>query len=282
MKKIVFVLTMLAMVSTALGRVEISCVDEGSGVVAVYYDMSTGDTNLPRAFGLDIKLNNDANIVSTSDFNPDFWVHPGSIDVNTDEDPPVIDSNGSAILSATEYPQAGGLVGPPDANGMTIEMGSLYDVADQNLAPDSNGLLFKFTVDNDCNVTISGNTALGKVVLENTNEDENALYGTCSVTGFGGCQTCLGDASGDSWVSGTDVINIMSSLRTARDDANSPIYTGFFFYQCPSDGSYDCYDMSGDTWVSGTDVIDVMSSLREARDDANSPIYTGFFFYQCP
>ena len=162
MKKIIFILTLLLLVSPAWAKVEISCTTDGS-VVTVSYAMSGGDTNLPRAFGLDITLDNDANIVSASSFNSSFWVHPGSIDVNTDVEPPVVDSNGTAILSKTGYPQANGFEGPPDSNGMTIEMGSLYYGAPN--APASSGTLFTFTVDADCNVAIAGNTALGKVVL---------------------------------------------------------------------------------------------------------------------
>ena len=190
MRKIIFVLTLLLLVSPVLARFEITCtvVDDE---VTVRYDRSGGDANLPRAFGLDITLDNDANIVSTSNFNPKFWVHPGSIDVNTTTD--VVDSNGTPILSDVNYPQAGGLVGPPDSNGMTIEMGSLYEKGvDPNTEP--NGVLFKFIVDADCNVAIAGNTALGKVVLEDTKED-NTNYGSgCTVTGLGAL--CPGDVTG--------------------------------------------------------------------------------------
>ena len=190
MKKLIFVLTLLLLVSPALAKVEISCTSD-NGVVSVYYAMSSGDTNLPRAFGLDVELSNDANIVSAGNFNPSFWVHPGSIDINTVVVPPVIDSNGTAIASIIKYPGKG-LIGPPDSNGMTIEMGSLYASGDP--APANNGLLFTFTVDAECDVAISGNTARGKVVLETADED-NSDYGTgCSVVL--GCPTCVGDLVG--------------------------------------------------------------------------------------
>ena len=240
MKKIVFILTMLSMVSTALGRVEISCTNDVN-VVSVYYDMSGGDANLPRAFGLDVRLSNDANIVSTSDFNPDFWVHPGSIDVNTDVSPAVVDSNGTAILSDVNYPQAGGLVGPPDINAMSIEMGSLYYMADGNLAPDTNGLLFKFVVDKDCNVAISGNTALGKVVLENTTED-NTDYGSgCSVTGLGGCN-CYGEVDGDGKLKFQDLGTIAGWINNYATTFNRETYIP------PSDTEHwdACVDADGD------------------------------------
>ena len=211
MRKIIFVLTLLLLVSPVLARFEITCTSDSSGEVTVRYDRSlTGDANLPRAFGLDITLNNDANIVSISDLNPSFWVHPGSIDVNTDGDDPVVDSNGTAILSDVNYPQAGGLVGPPDSNGMTIEMGSLYLMADGNQAPASSGVLFKFIVDADCNVAIAGNTALGKVVLENAKED-NTDYGSgCTVSL--GC-ACYGDIDEDGDVQYKDLGDLAQLLN---------------------------------------------------------------------
>lgn len=260
MKKIVFILTMLSMVSTALGRVEISCtVDDCE--VSVYYEMSSGDTNLPRAFGLDVELSTDANIVSTSDFNPDFWVHPGSIDVNTDVSPAVVDSNGTAILSDVNYPQAGGLKGPPDSNAMSIEMGTLYYMADGNLAPEPNGLLFKFVVDNDCDVTISGNTALGKVVLENATED-NTDYGSgCSVTTCGGgCLTCVGDVDGDAYVTTNDLALLLSQL------ANAP---GNWYIVGPGD---ECDDTDADTYVTTNDLALLLSQLANAPGN----------WWQCP
>ena len=241
MKKIIFVLTLLLLVSPALAKMEISCDSDGL-VVSVYYDRSAGDTNLPRAFGLDIKLSNDANIVSVDNLHPVFWVHPGSIDINTTAVPPVVDSNGTAVLSPIDYPQAGGLPGPPDGNGMTIEMGSLYLMADGNQTPEPNGLLLTFTVDADCNVAISGNTALGKVVLENTKED-NTDYGSGCVVA-GGYTCCPGDFDEDSNVDIDDYMEMKNRLFEAWIisgatsggefliiDGNS--LTGYLYPACP-------------------------------------------------
>ena len=252
MKKIIFVLTLLLLVSPALAKVEISCTADDQGVVSVYYAMSTGDTNLPRAFGLDIELSNDANIVSVDDTNPDFWVHPGSIDINTDVSPPVVDSNGSAILSDTKYPDEA-LEGPPDGNGMSIEMGSLYLMADGNQTPEPSGLLLTFTVDADCNVAISGNTALGKVVLENTNED-NTDYGSgCTVEFPPGY--CGGDSDDDLDLDLDDYNTMKGKLAYAKYLTDTYLVvkddptTGFLYdVRCdmpPADDDIDLDDYNG-------------------------------------
>jgi hypothetical protein len=249
MKKIIFVLTLLLLVSPALATVNLSCTSDNSGVVSVYYALS--DANLPRAFGLNVTLNNDANIVSAGNFNPDFWVHPGSIDINTNVIPPVIDSNGSAILSSVDYPQAGGLVGPPDSNGMTIEMGSLYYGSPNRPDPNTD-LLFTFTVDADCNVIIAGNTALGNVVMESTAQAD-VIYTGCSVAIVAGCPTCTGDVNGDDWLKTNDI----SALVTILNNAGAP-------YRIPdTDPLYDiCADVNLDQWVKTNDISALVTILN--------------------
>lgn len=267
MKKIIFVLTLLLLVAPAMAKVEISCTSDG-GEVTVRYDMTAGDANLPRGFGMDITLNNDANIVSVNDFNPDFWVYPGSIDINSTTY--AIDSNGSAVASSTDYPGVT-LDGPPDSNGMTIEMGSLYVGAPN--APDNNGVLFTFIVDADCNVAIAGNTARGNVVLE-TAVGDNTLYTGCTVTL--GCPTCPGDMNPDGILKLQDLYILRGRLLQA--------YAISGFYSVPKNDPcsaiaalYDiCGEMNPDDELKLQDYYMLRGKLLLAYND------TGFYEANCP
>ena len=102
---------------------------------------------------------------------------------------------------------------------------------------------------------------------------------TCGVVV--GCVTCVGDRNGDSWVTTLDNTPLWDALREARDDTESPIYTGGMYFQLPANGTYDCYDQNGDTWVTTLDNTPFWDTLREARDDTESPLYTGGMYYQC-
>jgi len=273
MRKIIFVLTLLLLVSPAWAKVEISCTNsDSSGEVTVSYAMSALDANLPRAFGLDITLDNDAKIVSVSDLNPSFWVHPGSIDVNTNVTPAVVDSNGTAILDTDEYPQAGDLAGL-DSNGMTIEMGSLYEKGvDPNTA--SSGVLFTFIVDAACHVTIAGNTALGKVVLENAKED-NTDYGTGCTVVFG-CPTCPGDYNADGIKKLADLYQTRGKLMTA--------YSISGFYEIakndPCEAIRNLYNVCSEITVD--DIVKLADYYQLRGQLMTCYANTGFYECNCP
>ena len=87
---------------------------------------------------------NGAKIVSASNFNSSYWVHPGSIEVN--QSTGQIDGYGSAICDGNLPGTLSGL----NSSGITVEMASLY-VGSGN-APANSGTLFKFNVDKACTV----------------------------------------------------------------------------------------------------------------------------------
>jgi len=265
-------LAVLLLASAAYAAdVTLSCTVDGNEVTISY--VASADVNTPRGLGLDISLTNGATVGAVTELDTDYWVFPGSIDINDLNFP-----SGTAV-------GAGGT----GSSSMTIEMGSLHyptdPCASNPNAPGTSGDLLKFTVDangaSDTLVTIAGNAARGNVVLYDASEADVDYGSGCTVT-FGGCATCRGDTNGDDWVTTSDVTKLLGSLRDARDDSGSPIYTGAFYYQCPVDGSYDCYDLNEDGWVTTSDVTKLLGNLREARDDSGSPIYTGAFYYQCP
>jgi hypothetical protein len=259
MKKIVFVLTLLLLASPTLARVDITA-DANGGTVYVYYSMSAGDTNLPRAFGLDLMCSNDANILSVGNFNSDFWVYPGSIDIN--ETTGQVDSNGTPIAVPDGNFPGRELEGPNDGNGMTIEMGSLYVGAPN--APPSSGLLFTFVVDKNCNITISGNTARGKVVLENIDVPDPNYVGT---TVLCACPGDLNTSGGDGRINLQDLSATYGILIQAGSDASYICY--------PGDGCWnECGDLNFDRRINLQDLSAVYGKLIQAGSDAGYTEYT--------
>jgi len=155
MKKIVLSILVLMLAGSAMAAKDVNfvAVHEGTtGVVRIYYDANSPPGPLPRAFALDITVDNSQTIDAISDLSVDYWVYPGSIDINdvggvNDVGTPVADYND--LPSDTEL----GL----GTSGITIEMGSLYVGAANE--PDPCALLCKVTVSSDCNLTITGNVA---------------------------------------------------------------------------------------------------------------------------
>jgi len=172
MKKVVLALIVSMLAVPALAGVTVDCTIDGNEVT-VTYEMVGGDVNLPRAFGLDIIA--DANIsidetLPSPDINDsDYYIYPGSIDVNDDEG--TVDDYGSPVAIL-------------DANTMTIEMGSLYadNDPDHNTAPPASGWLIKFRVAkvSNINVDLRENVDRGGVVMEDVNYVGDVVCGQCT------------------------------------------------------------------------------------------------------
>ena len=181
MRKLFLMLAVLLLASAAYA-VEISCTSD-LDVVTVSYT-AVAEANIPRAFGLNIQLNNAETITSVTVLDPNYWVYPGSYP--GDPNGPV----GQVTHSSDTLPGI-------DTNGITIEMGSLHYPPEANSvnAPDLSNDLLSFTVSGGCEVNIVGNAARGKVVFYNaTNEDDgrDVGYTGCSVS-----VCCPGDGDCD-------------------------------------------------------------------------------------
>ena len=164
MKKIVLVLAILVLAAPAMGRVDIKCTSDLYRVVTVRYDSS--EPNKIRAFALDITCDAGVNITAVNNVDPNFWVYPGSIDINSKGG---VESYGEVVCDGN-YPGDGypGTLPGLDTNGVTVEMGSLY-VGSSN-APSSSGILMTFKVDDDCTVDIVKNVIRGGVVMEDADD----------------------------------------------------------------------------------------------------------------
>lgn len=177
----IFVLLVAMLVAPAFGArvdVECTCPPDSCEVTVQYINT---EPNHVRAFALDIILDNpDANIVSVHGYDPvydDYYIYPGSIDVNTDTNN--IDNYGSFVASKAKYPD--GTRPGLDSNAMTIEMASLYwptGGSSPNAPADSN-ILFKFYVTADTNIIIQLNTKRGGIVMEDGNSPSDVNLSTC-------------------------------------------------------------------------------------------------------
>ncbi len=155
----------------ARADVNITAVQVGdTNEVIISYD-ATSEPNLIRAFAFDIQLDNDANIVSVSGLSIDYWVYPGSIQITADGRITDIGSIGADYADLPGYT----LLGPPDANGVTLEAASLYAPVGPGSpnSPYKTGDLASIIVSGDTCLSIRANVpragATG-VVMEDPNE----------------------------------------------------------------------------------------------------------------
>ncbi len=157
-------------VAPAWADVDITAEALGWGCEVVIGFDARSEPNLVRAFALNIQADNDANIVSVALLSDDYIIHPGTIMIDTSGN---VTDYGSPVAPQSDLP-GDTLKGPPDGNGVTIEMASLYaPVGSPVNAPDPCGLLVAVTVDRGCTLTITANVSRAGstgVVMESPDE----------------------------------------------------------------------------------------------------------------
>ncbi len=194
----IFVLVMLA--APAWATVTITTTDLGGGVVAI--DYSSNETELVRAFALDITVD-EGFIDSISDFsvgddNNGYGIFPGNFSRYIVVDPTtgqVSDWSAGGYTPVADGNDPGAL-GGLGTNGITIEMGSLYDTQ----APPAQGRLCTITCSEACQLTVTTNATRGNVVLEDASEAIVDLTGATNVQiGAAALQSYTGSQT-DQWV----------------------------------------------------------------------------------
>jgi hypothetical protein len=168
MKKITFALILALLTSPVWADVSISVVDLGDGKAAIEYS----GTERVRAFALDIMV--DIGIIeeitdfAVGDDNNGYGIFPANFSRHITVDPTTGEVSDWAIEGYTPVADADdpGALGGLGTNGITIEMGSLYDTK----APPLTGRLCVITVGEACNVTVTLNATRGNVVLEDATE----------------------------------------------------------------------------------------------------------------
>jgi hypothetical protein len=182
MRKIFMVLAVLLLAASSWAAVNVTCtaVNPGnSGEVRVSYSVT--DSNEIRAFGIRIDVNNNATISNIDVNDKDYYIFPGSIDIN--------DSNGAVNGWGSAVADGGA-----GENYMILEMGSLYATGDpygHESAPASSGSICTFEVSRECTVSLSRDTDRGGVVM--TDGSDYASLSGCDVSYFG----CLPQAHAD-------------------------------------------------------------------------------------
>ena len=134
------------------------------------------EPNLVRAFALDIRTDNDANIIEVTALNPDYYIHPGTMQF--DDQGNIIDY-GTPVADYNDLP--GDTLPGLDSNGVTIELASLYAPVgpDSPNAPKPSGPLVSIIVDKTCCLTISPNVSRAGptgVIMEDPAEVAEVLF----------------------------------------------------------------------------------------------------------
>jgi hypothetical protein len=206
MRKMVFALVIVMLSTPAWADIAITATDLGGGVVAIDYS----GTELARAFALDITV--DAGTISAiSDFaigdnNNGYGIFPANFSryITVDPESGVVTDwavNGYTPVADANDPGALGGIG---TDGITIEMGSLYDTE----APPLEGRLCTVTCSGPCILTVTTNATRGNVVLEDATEaivnlDAATNVQVAGVTAYTGPQPAQWEEVGrpNCWVS---------------------------------------------------------------------------------
>jgi len=150
MKKLTLILAVLLMAAPAMAAVSITVTDLGGGVAAIEY---TSDVNVV-AFGLDITVTA-GTITGIDDFfvgdGNGFGIFPGAFAVSIDPEDPNWDEPNYTPLAPVG---AAGALGGLGTDGITIEMGTLYESGG---APASSGRLCTLQVSESCNMCVAVN-----------------------------------------------------------------------------------------------------------------------------
>jgi hypothetical protein len=255
MKKAILVVAVLMLAAPAWGVVMITCEAKGPEVT-VSYDMN--DVNgLIRAVALDITVDNSAVIKSvygyhvgeSNEVSTGYGIFPGSIDINATTGD--VCDYGTPVRDPCEYP--GITLDGVNTPGVTVEMGSLYYpvTPESPNAPGSSGVLLKFTVDCDCNVSIAENAAGGGVVMEDgSSAATNLPDSPCAVV----C-ACPGDLDKNGFVMTSDMGQLIGRLG-----AKGPPYI------IPKGDPLwnDCGDIDGNGFIMTSDLGQLIGKLGAA------------------
>lgn len=181
MRKLFFTLVVVMLTAPAWATVTITATDMGGGVVSI--DYSSDETELVRAFALDITV--DTGVIqsigdySVGDDNGGYGIFPGNFGRYIVVDP---ESGQVADWDATGYTPVAdgndpGALGGLGTSGITIEMGSLYDTQ----APANQGRLCTVVCSETGQLTVTTNATRGNVVLEDASEATVDLTGATDV-----------------------------------------------------------------------------------------------------
>lgn len=193
MRKLSLLLAMLLFTSPALAAVRIVATPEGEAAAITYET----DGEKVRAFALDITVDKGA-IEAITDFvrgestaaNPGYGIFPANFGRYIIVDP---DSGEVATWDVNDYtpvadPCDPGALGGLGTGGITVEMGALYYPTDDTSpnAPPNSGLLFKLTLSEAANLSVTLNEIRGGVVLTDPEVAADVDLGLATGVAVGG------------------------------------------------------------------------------------------------
>lgn len=225
MNKSIVCLVVVLLASPTWAAVTITCTP-GPGDCNVTIGYINGEADPVRGFGLDIDTG-EANVVAVQCVNADYYVHPGSIEIDASG---TVTAWGQCICSGYAGTQSG-----LDEPNVTIEMVSNY-VGEAN-EPCSTGDLAIITVEVTCTVEVNENTILGGVVMEDPNQNPTVIMPppvAVPCTGEGPYCTDAGECGGHSLGDGTcdGNINLADLFALKAAFGNCAPWTGLI---CCSD-----------------------------------------------
>jgi hypothetical protein len=312
MKKMLFIaLTALLVTVPAWAAVNITATTTQVTVNSVLVDTDeivityeNTEVNDIRAFAFDITVQDpcgdpaaDAHIVAVNEgeLNVDYWVYPGSIDINESG---AVNDVGTFVADPCQLPSdtQGGL----GTAGITVEMGSLY-VGESN-APATSGVLLKLYVDDNCLVKMSDNVSRGGVVMEgvgskvapNYSGTSNSMYTATDIAywrsvgkpkcfcRYKGGRQCKGDASSDRdgnalfgfWHVGATDLNVLTPNYEVKEPTHGAGILGTTTFNgsknIPSICADIAHDLDGNAlfgfWYIGASDLNILTPNYEVKE----------------
>jgi hypothetical protein len=240
MRKIIFILAALMFAAPATADVTITCDPCGLEATVKFTEDETGRV---RALGLDITVDSGAVITGVSGYKTGeskvgdlgYGIFPANFARYIDANDPNWDNPDYTPVAdgGDNCAQSG-----PGTSGITIELGSLY--VDEGNAPLDDGPveLLTFTVDKECDVTITENDCRGGVVMEDPDQQV--------VVNLSGCHLASPDCF---FVGKVDICG----WTVTQDDVNEWVLQGK-----PSSWCWPCHclgDMDRSCTINTTDLL---------------------------
>jgi hypothetical protein len=173
MRTKILALAVVLLAAPAWATVTITVTKITATKVAINYDASLGETELVRAFALDVTATDgtivDVNNYAIGDDNAGYGIFPGNFSRHITVNPTTGEVDDWGVAGYTPVADAGdpGALGGIGTSGVTIEMGSLYDTND----PATTGVLCTVTVTAGTKkVCVTGNAIRGNIVMEDASE----------------------------------------------------------------------------------------------------------------
>lgn len=273
MRTLILALAVVLLAAPAWAVVEIIVTDtDGTGpgkIAEISYD-ATGETELPRAFALNITVDtgtiDDINDYAIGDDNGGFGIFPGSFAANITVNPTTgnVDDWGVAgytPVAPADDPDALGGIGTA---GVTIEMGSLYDT----LAPGTTGVLCTLVCSDNCLMSVTGNAIRGNVVLETAAEAALGLTQATDIA-IGGLDECFPSDAAYAGQYADWVAYGKPDCWCGKDTGVTSIAEENLGYQCDGDAAGDTQNPLLKWRVSLSDLTMIINNWKQKIDTAD-------------